>query len=200
MQNKILLRFSATSQAAVSEAITYPYGNDLILLVHFPVAIRELCLIIPNFDRHPNLMREPGDSGILFTARPERELTLESCSVFVKKESNNLNALWDYMGEYKIFQREKWVERCMEEGDMSSCLRSRSTVLQVQRSIEKDIAEKAKWHKHYYRERIAHRLGFSVAELQFGSTLDGIGQVRGKWMIVYYDLRWMALETFMACE
>ncbi|KAJ3980972.1 hypothetical protein F5890DRAFT_1538469 [Lentinula detonsa] len=102
---------------------SYHSGNDLILLVHFPVAIRELCLIIPNFDRHPNLMREPGDSGILFTARPERELTLESCSVFVKKESNNLNALWDYMGEYKIFQREKWVERCMEEGDMSSCLR-----------------------------------------------------------------------------
>ncbi|KAJ3751640.1 hypothetical protein EV360DRAFT_89528 [Lentinula raphanica] len=128
---------------------------------------RERSIIFPNLDRNPDLMRKPGDPGILFTARPEAEMTLDKCSVFVKMDSKT--ALWDYMGEYKILPRSKiggvgqgrgWYEQLPEK---------------VRKSVESDILGKAK-HKHY-RERIAQRLDLTPAAITAADV--GAAMVKG---------------------
>ncbi|KAJ3718474.1 hypothetical protein C8R42DRAFT_676095 [Lentinula raphanica] len=128
---------------------------------------RERSVIFPNLDRNPDLMRKPGDPGILFTARPEAEMTLDKCSVFVKMDSKT--ALWDYMGEYKILPRSKiggvgqgrgWYEQLPEK---------------VRKSVESDILGKAK-HKHY-RERIAQRLDLTPAAITAADI--GAAMVKG---------------------
>ncbi|KAJ3831893.1 hypothetical protein F5878DRAFT_667079 [Lentinula raphanica] len=128
---------------------------------------RERSIIFPNLDRNPDLMRKPGDPGILFTARPEAEMTLDKCSVFVKMDSKT--ALWDYMGEYKILPRSKiggvgqgrgWYEQLPEK---------------VRKSVESDILGKAK-HKHY-RERIAQRLDLTPAAITAADI--GAAMVKG---------------------
>ncbi|KAJ3933880.1 MAG: hypothetical protein NXY57DRAFT_997000 [Lentinula lateritia] len=145
---------------------------------------RERRIMFPNLDRNPDLPRQPGDSGVLFTARPEGELTLEGCSVFVKKESKN--ALWDYMGEYKIFPKGKIGGRGNGRGWYEQ-LPSK-----VQRSIEKDILGKKK-HEHY-RERIAHRL--SVAKVN--GTDIGDALVRGDEEINIIFLECIGYDDYFA--
>ncbi|KAJ3755995.1 hypothetical protein EV360DRAFT_85364 [Lentinula raphanica] len=147
---------------------------------------RARSIIFLKLDENPGLMRRPGDPGILFTASPKNELSLDKCSVFVKKESND--EPWNYMGEYKILpkgeiggtgQGNRWYEQLPAK---------------IQKIVEREILRNAK-HRDY-RERIAKRLGVKTSRL----TIDNIGKamIRGDEVINIFLLECIGYDDYFA--
>ncbi|KAJ3966022.1 hypothetical protein EV361DRAFT_604671 [Lentinula raphanica] len=149
---------------------------------------RARSIIFLKLDENPGLMRRPGDPGILFTASPKNELSLDKCSVFVKKESND--EPWNYMGEYKILpkgeiggtgQGNRWYEQLPAK---------------IQKIVEREILRNAK-HRDY-RERIAKRLGVKTSRL----TIDNIGKamIRGDEVINIFLLECIGYDDYFAID
>ncbi|KIK71434.1 hypothetical protein GYMLUDRAFT_334791 [Collybiopsis luxurians FD-317 M1] len=120
---------------------------------------QERKLIFPLLERNPLMPAKPGKPGVLFTARPEAQMRFERCSMFTKAQRDG--ALWGYLGEYKCYSKGKIGGRWYSELEEK-----------VRSSLEADIIKKAQ-HAHY-RERIARRLGKSVASLDKDDVRDAL--------------------------
>ncbi|KAJ3820547.1 hypothetical protein F5880DRAFT_948296 [Lentinula raphanica] len=154
---------------------------------------QERPVIFSNLERNPDLMRKPGDPGVLFTANSEAEMTLDRCSVFVKLDLKN--ACWDYMGEYKIFPRSKiggmgqgrgWYEQLPA--------RSSYIVSKVHWFMENDLRHKNK-HR-FFRQRVAERLGRGPSSLTYADC--GAAVVNGDEEINLVFLECISYDEYFA--